>query len=81
MHPATEAILTFNHGRDPERLTRKLDAMAREPFSFFRGSNHLYAASVQHEEALLDARTLMSAVTCTGELRQLQGRQRRCTST
>ncbi|AOY94780.1 succinate-semialdehyde dehydrogenase [Cupriavidus sp. USMAA2-4] len=55
MHPATEAILTFNHGRDPERLTRKLDAMAREPFSFFRGSNHLYAASVQHEEALLDA--------------------------
>jgi len=55
MHPATEAILAFNHGRDPERFTRKLDAMAREPFSFFRGTNHLYAASVQREPALLEA--------------------------
>ena len=55
MHPATEAILIYNHGRDPERLTMKLDAIARDPFAFFRGTNHLYAASLGHEAALLHA--------------------------
>ncbi|MBB6591321.1 DUF2252 domain-containing protein [Ralstonia solanacearum] len=46
MHDSTRAILEYNAGRDPERLTRKLAAMAADPFSFFRGTNHLYAASV-----------------------------------
>lgn len=55
MHPATEAILIHNHGRDPERLTMKLDAIARDPFAFFRGTNHLYAAALGHEAALLHA--------------------------
>jgi uncharacterized protein (DUF2252 family) len=57
MHAATQAILTFNHGRDPERLTRKLAAIAADPFAFFRGTNHLYVASLRHEAALLDAPT------------------------
>ncbi len=55
MHAATEAILIYNHGRDPERLTRKLSAIAGDPFAFFRGTNHLYAASVEAEPALLEA--------------------------
>lgn len=57
MHPATEAILRFNHGRDPERFTRKLAAIAADPFAFFRGTNHLYVASLRNEDALLDAPT------------------------
>jgi uncharacterized protein (DUF2252 family) len=57
MHPATEAILIYNHGRDPERLTRKLAAIAADPFAFLRGTNHLYAASVGNEAALIEAPT------------------------
>jgi len=52
MHAATESILLYNHGRDPERLTLKLAAIAAEPFAFFRGTNHLYAASLGSEIAL-----------------------------
>ncbi|MDF3832344.1 DUF2252 family protein [Cupriavidus basilensis] len=57
MHPATEAILIYNQGRDPERLTRKLAAIAADPFAFLRGTNHLYAASMRGEAALLEAPT------------------------
>ena len=52
MHAATESILLYNHGRDPERLTLKLAAIAAEPFAFFCGTNHLYAASLGSEIAL-----------------------------
>ncbi|GJG97363.1 DUF2252 family protein [Cupriavidus pauculus] len=52
MHAATERILKYNHGRDPDRLTLKLAAIAAEPFAFFRGTNHLYAASVGNEIGL-----------------------------
>ena len=52
MHAATESILLYNHGRDPERLTLKLAAIAAEPFAFFRGTNHLYAASLGREIGL-----------------------------
>ncbi|EKZ99418.1 MULTISPECIES: DUF2252 domain-containing protein [Cupriavidus] len=55
MHAATESILIYNHGRDPERLTMKLAAIAADPFAFFRGTNHLYAASLEREAGLLDA--------------------------
>ncbi|MDF3885650.1 DUF2252 domain-containing protein [Cupriavidus basilensis] len=57
MHPATEAILIYNHGRDPERLTRKFAAIAADPFAFLRGTNHLYAAAVGNEAALIEAPT------------------------
>ena len=46
MHESTRVILEYNAGRDPERLTRKLAAIAADPFSFFRGTNNLYAASM-----------------------------------
>lgn len=55
MHPATEAILRFNQGRDHERFTRKLAAIAADPFAFFRGTNHLYVASLSDDDALLNA--------------------------
>ncbi|WP_454737660.1 DUF2252 domain-containing protein [Cupriavidus necator] len=57
MHAATQAILTFNHGRDPERLTRKLAAIAADPFAFFRGTNHLYIESLRNEATLFNAPT------------------------
>ncbi|SDC82299.1 Uncharacterized conserved protein, DUF2252 family [Cupriavidus sp. YR651] len=57
MHAATESILLYNHGRDPERLTLKLAAIAADPFAFFRGTNHLYAASMATEADLLQAPT------------------------
>ncbi|MBU67426.1 MAG: succinate-semialdehyde dehydrogenase [Cupriavidus sp.] len=52
MHAVTESILHYNHGRDPERLTLKLAAIAADPFAFFRGTNHLYAVSLSDEIGL-----------------------------
>lgn len=37
-----EAILSYNAGRDPERLRLKYASMASSAFSFLRGSCHLY---------------------------------------
>jgi len=60
MHETTRILLEYNAGRDPERLTRKLDAIAADPFSFFRGTNNLYAASLADAALLHDApRTLV----------------------
>lgn len=38
------AIQAFNAGRDPERLALKYAALADNPFSFLRGTCHLYYA-------------------------------------
>lgn len=38
------AVLAFNAGRDPERLARKYAALRDNPFSFLRGTCHLYYA-------------------------------------
>ena len=40
-----EQVLRYNAGRDPERLARKLLAMRRNPFAFFRGTAHLFYAN------------------------------------
>jgi uncharacterized protein (DUF2252 family) len=51
---ATEKILRYNAGRDPERLLLKYRALASNAFSFLRGTCHLYfeqlpaAAILQH---------------------------------
>lgn len=37
-----ERIREFNKGRDPERLARKYRAIADNPFSFLRGTCHLF---------------------------------------
>ena len=35
-------IARFNQNREPERLKLKFKRMATEPFSFFRGTCHLF---------------------------------------
>jgi uncharacterized protein (DUF2252 family) len=37
-----QRIENHNHGRDPVRLRMKYEAMANDPFAFFRGSNRLF---------------------------------------
>jgi uncharacterized protein (DUF2252 family) len=39
---ASKLILEYNSGREPERLKIKLDNMAEDLFTFFRGSCHLF---------------------------------------
>jgi uncharacterized protein (DUF2252 family) len=42
MTDVVERILTFNAGREPERLRLKFQAMRRNAFAFLRGTAHLY---------------------------------------
>lgn len=44
MQNAAEIIRSFNAGRDPERLAMKYRNMQSNPFSFLRGSCHLFHA-------------------------------------
>lgn len=44
-----DKILAYNAGRDPLRLNIKLAKMAKDPFSFLRGSCHLFYEGVHHE--------------------------------
>jgi uncharacterized protein (DUF2252 family) len=39
------AVLQFNEERKPARVRLKLKRMAHDPFAFFRGADHLYAAA------------------------------------
>jgi uncharacterized protein (DUF2252 family) len=39
-----EAILRANHGRKPKLLRLKLKRMLADPFTFFRGTNHLFVS-------------------------------------
>jgi uncharacterized protein (DUF2252 family) len=52
MPPANDvakAILAYNRGRDPQRLRRKFELLRRDPFSFFRGTCHLYYAALPRD--------------------------------
>lgn len=40
--PASQTIAEYNTGRDPSRLALKLQAMRDNPFSFLRGTAHLF---------------------------------------
>jgi uncharacterized protein (DUF2252 family) len=42
---ALEAILTFNQDRKPRLVRLKLRRMLEDPFTFFRGTNHLFVAA------------------------------------
>ena len=44
-----EAILTHNAAREPERLNIKLALMAKDSFTFMRGSCHLFYATMHRE--------------------------------
>lgn len=37
-----DRIIAYNKGREPERLKMKLDAMSADPFTFLRGTCHLF---------------------------------------
>src|ERR1043165_3922894 len=61
-----ERVLAFNRDRPPELLARKLEAMRKDPFVFFRGTAHLFWedwASLAHP-ALDDA----PLAWCCGDL-------------
>ncbi len=42
MNSVVETILQYNAGREPERLALKYRAIRQDPFSFMRGTCHLY---------------------------------------
>ncbi|MFC5743132.1 DUF2252 domain-containing protein [Dyella tabacisoli] len=50
-----ETIRSYNTGRDPERLQRKYAAMRRDPFTFLRGSCHLFYAQLPQAKLLSKA--------------------------
>lgn len=52
---SVQRILTQNQGRDPERLQRKYAAMRRDPFTFLRGTCHLFYADWPQTSPLNDA--------------------------
>lgn len=60
MCPATQAILDYNAGRDPERLRRKLALIAADPFAFMRGTCHLFYAGLP----ALPAAPVLRAAPC-----------------
>lgn len=47
-----ERVRSFNRGREPERLALKYRAMRQSPFSFFRGSCHLFYEDWPRDAAL-----------------------------
>ena len=50
-----ERIERFNAGREPERLALKYREMCRSPFSFFRGSAHLFWEDLSAQKGVLPA--------------------------
>lgn len=48
-------IQLFNQGRDPERLALKYQAMRKDCFTFFRGTNHLFYEDWPRESPLNNA--------------------------
>jgi uncharacterized protein (DUF2252 family) len=49
MCPATQALLDYNAGRDPERLRRKLALIAADPFAFMRGTCHFLTPAYRRD--------------------------------
>jgi uncharacterized protein (DUF2252 family) len=48
-----ERIARFNAGREPERLALKYREMCKSPFSFFRGSAHLFWEDLRSQKRAL----------------------------
>lgn len=55
MIDVVQSIAAYNAGRDPERLQRKYAAMRRDPFTFLRGSCHLFYAQLPSAKTLSKA--------------------------
>ncbi len=61
MHATSKAILDYNKGRDPERLRLKLQALRRDPFSFFRGTAPLFYKTLAMPKSLLGAPKVLAS--------------------
>jgi uncharacterized protein (DUF2252 family) len=55
MIDVVESIRSYNAKRDPERLQRKYAAMRHDPFSFLRGTCHLFYARLPASKTLSKA--------------------------
>ncbi|TVQ93212.1 MAG: DUF2252 domain-containing protein [Deltaproteobacteria bacterium] len=55
MRDVIDQVRAANRGRDPVRLAMKYDRMSSDPFSFFRGSCHLYVADLPDHGCFVDA--------------------------
>ncbi|MEI7679205.1 MAG: DUF2252 family protein [Betaproteobacteria bacterium] len=60
----TQSILAYNHGRDPDRLKRKFALIRQDPFAFFRGTCHLFYATLPRAPVFTGA----PAVLACGDL-------------
>jgi uncharacterized protein (DUF2252 family) len=58
------SILAYNRDRDPQRLQRKFELLRGDPFSFFRGTCHLFYATLPRDAVLTGA----PAVLACGDL-------------
>ena len=56
----TKSILAYNRGRDPVRLRRKFELLRRDPFSFFRGTCHLFFATLPRDAVLARAPAVLT---------------------
>ena len=55
MQDPVRTILTYNAGREPERLALKYRAMCASPFVFLRGTCHLFYARLPDAQVLREA--------------------------
>lgn len=58
MNKVIDSILTYNAGREPERLALKYQAMRQDPFAFMRGICHLYFQDWPRADAQLNTSPL-----------------------
>ena len=55
LNTITQSILDHNANRDPDRLKLKFKALRADPFSFYRGTCHLFYSTLPQEPIILDA--------------------------
>ena len=54
MNDVVDTIRKYNAGRDPERLALKYRAMRQDPFTFMRGTCHLYYGNWPADDKLIN---------------------------
>ena len=55
-----KSILAYNRGRDPQRMARKFELLRSDPFSFFRGTCHLFYSSLRPDPVLAGAPAVLT---------------------
>ncbi len=59
-HSVAQSILDHNHGRDPGRLHRKFKLLRQDPFAFFRGTCHLFYATLPRSGIFTEAPAVLT---------------------